>query len=116
MEDKDVQEIIERLEGVEKRQQNIIKQLDGLDLENIVDRLEAVSGLDSNGLRSLNNTVHELELIVHGDERLGVPPLRAQVKEIYTFYDRAKWALGALGVTNVGFIIAFILSLLNNGH
>lgn len=52
----------------------------------------------------------EVNIILHGSDKLGVPALHKQVKELWTAYDRGKWAVGSLGITNIGFIIVWILS------
>ena len=54
--------------------------------------------------------IKEVNIILHGSEKLGVPALHKQVKELWIAYDRAKWALGGLGLTNLGFIIVWILA------
>ncbi len=102
-------EILGRLDGVEERQKIVIRQLSLLDADGIAEKVHLLDNLNGENYRSLTQTVSELNKIVHGDERLGIPPLRTQVREIYTFYDRARWALGVLGITNIGFIIAFLL-------
>lgn len=87
-------EIIDKLDQIERQQADILaKQI-----------------VIENNQEDIFQQAREVNIILHGSEKLGVPPLHRQVKELYQFYDRAKWALGALGVTNIGFLITFLLS------
>ena len=60
--------------------------------------------------KAIELQLKELNLIVYGSDRLGVPPLLQQVRELYKFYDRAKWVAGALGASNVGLIITWVIT------
>jgi len=86
--------VLERLEAIEETQAEILFAQDQIQTNQ-----EAVV-----------EQVKEVNIILHGSEKLGVPPLHKQVRELYQFYDRAKWALGALGVTNIGFIALWIFN------
>ncbi len=54
--------------------------------------------------RGIAEQVKEINIILHGSKILGVPALHNQVREIWIAYDRAKWIIGGLGITNLLFI------------
>ena len=60
-------------------------------------------------------TIEDVEVLVYGSDRLRIPPMIDQVRELYQLYDRAKWAIGTLGVTNAGMILIGILNLVGRG-
>jgi hypothetical protein len=60
-------------------------------------------------------TIEDVEVLVYGSDRLRIPPMIDQVRELYQLYDRAKWAIGTLGVTNAGMIVIGILNLVGRG-
>jgi hypothetical protein len=83
-------------------------------LEDFGERLESLEKTvgDSMGkVDKLESASERLTLLVMGDEDLGVPPMRDILGELAIAYDRAKWAAGALGITNVGAIIVWLTTL-----
>ncbi len=55
-------------------------------------------------LRDMENALSEMSMIVNGDQRLGVRPLRADIQDITKAVDtlneyinRAKWLVGLVG-------------------
>lgn len=76
-----------------------------------IESLEVVVNTSSVKVDHLETSSNRLTLLVMGDEDLGVAPMRETLGEIAIAYDRAKWAAGALGVTNVGALIAWLTTL-----
>ena len=56
-------------------------------------------------------TIDDVEVLVYGSKRLRIPPMIDQVRELYQLYDRGKWAIGTLGVTNAGMIVLGLINL-----
>jgi hypothetical protein len=107
-------DVVARLDVIEKRQNHIDDKLLGSGMNELMDfAREWRRFRDDVDLESIADSVKELQMIIHGSDRLGVPPLRSQVKELYQAYDRAKWAAGALGVTNVGIIITWLATIVS---
>ena len=108
-----MEQILERMGAIEQAQGQINLLLydpEFLDFMKSIQDLKKLNG----DLASLARTVEDFNIIIYGSDRFGVPPLLNQVKELYRFYDRAKWALSALGVTNVGIIIAWLTQIVQN--
>ena len=101
-----------RLAVIERRQNHIDDKLLGSGMNELMDFAREWRQFRSDvDLDAISEAVQELQMIVHGSDRLGVPPLRIQVKELYQAYDRAKWAASALGVTNIGVIITWLATM-----
>lgn len=83
-------------------------------IENTQNEILATQALIQENQQILVQQVKEVNIVLHGSEKLGVPPLHRQVRELYQFYDRAKWALSALGVTNIGFILLWVFNRLQD--
>lgn len=60
--------------------------------------------------RVIAEQMKEVNIVLHGSEKLGVPPLHKQVRELWVAHDREKWALGSLGITNIGFIAIWVFN------
>lgn len=93
MSDDDIKEIRARLDAIEAKQKRF-------------------TNLATHRHEEIDQFQDELRIIIHGSDRLGVPPLLDQVRELYRFYDRAKWAFGALGVSNIGIIITWLATII----
>lgn len=76
----------------------------------VLERLDNIESTQA----TIVEQIKEVNIILHGSEKLGVPALHKQVRELWQVYDRAKWAFGALGVTNIGFILLWLFSQLEN--
>lgn len=111
--DERIRNLEDRMSDIERTQRHINEKVRS---EEFIQLIETARELDNllkgNGLEDFIKAVKELTIIMHGDERLGVKPLRQQVSELYTFYDRARWGFGALGITNAGIIITYLLTLI----
>ena len=76
-------------------------------LEKFGERLIALE----NKVEHINECSDRLDLLVMGNEGLGVPPMRETLGELALAYDRAKWGAGVLGITNIGAFIALVVAL-----
>jgi hypothetical protein len=57
----------------------------------------------------LKQHVKDLCIIVKGDERLGLLPIRPIMVENKQFIDRVKWIISFLGLTTLAGVIALII-------
>ncbi len=77
-----------------------------------IERIEIQLDELTESVELLEKRIDICSVVLLGDEKLNVKPLRPMVDELTTAYSRLKWVAGTLATSNVGTVAAWISTLI----